>query len=93
MRGSACACGRKGKERNIMETAIYKLHKIRKIRNAFQIFFRGLGIFFKGAALNIFSFDFLTVLIPCTLIPPPSAILPDSGERYLSTQLSNSEDS
>ncbi|MCL2213658.1 MAG: ABC transporter permease [Treponema sp.] len=80
-----------------MKTAIYRLHKKRKILSAFQIFFRELGFFFKGAALNIFSFEFLTVLIPLlilwecfprfgilprTLIPPPSDVAVTFWEMF-----------
>ena len=64
-------------------------YKIRGARSAFRLALRELGYFFKGAALNIFSPEFLTVLIPLvglwellprlgvlprTLVPPPSDV-------------------
>ncbi|MCL2076492.1 MAG: ABC transporter permease [Betaproteobacteria bacterium] len=58
-------------------------------RSAFRLALRELGYFFKGAAMNIFSLEFLMVLIPLlglwellprmgvvprTLVPPPSDV-------------------
>ena len=60
-----------------------------RTRSAFVLVLRELGIFFKGAALNIFSPEFLTVFIPLlvlwellprlgvvprTLVPPLSSV-------------------
>ena len=72
-------------------------HEKRKIRGAILVFFRELGFFFKGAALNIFSPEFLTVLIPLlalweilprfgvlprTLVPPPSDVAVTFWEMF-----------
>ena len=35
-----------------------------RTRSAFNLVLRELGIFFKGASLNIFSQEFLAILIP-----------------------------
>jgi len=64
-------------------------YEVRSARNAFRLILRELGYFFKGAALNIFSPEFLVVFIPLlglwealprldvvprTLVPPPSDV-------------------
>jgi ABC-type nitrate/sulfonate/bicarbonate transport system permease component len=64
-------------------------YEVRGARSAFRLILRELGYFFKGAALNIFSPEFLVVFIPLlglwealprlgavprTLVPPPSDV-------------------
>jgi len=39
-------------------------YEIRGVRNVFRIALRELGLFFKGAAQNLFSLEFLAVIIP-----------------------------
>jgi len=64
-------------------------YEVRSARSTFRLVLRELGYFFKGAALNIFSPEFLVVFIPLlglwealprlgvvprTLVPPPSDV-------------------
>ena len=67
-------------------------------RGTIRVVLRELGYFFKGAALNIFSWEFLTVLIPLvalwellpqlgvvprTLIPPPSDVIVTAWDLFV----------
>ena len=73
-------------------------YETRGARGAFRPALRELGYFFKGAALSIFSLEFLTVFIPLlglwellprlgvvprTLVPPPSDVAVTFWEMFV----------